>query len=57
MNVELASKKVVELKVHNRNPIEATDVNRRKIVECLWAGMYAFQTCGGIERTYSTGYS
>jgi len=33
-NVELASKKVDELKVHNRNPIAATDVNRPKIVEC-----------------------
>lgn len=46
-NVELASKKVVELNVHNRKPIAATDVNRRKIVECLWAGMFVFQNCGG----------
>jgi len=48
-NVELASTKVVELKVHNRNPIAATDVNRRRIVECLWAGMFVFQTCGGLN--------
>ena len=46
-NVELASKKVVELNVHNRNPIAATDVNRRKIVKCLWAGMFVFLTCVG----------
>lgn len=46
-NVVLASKKVVELKVHNRNPIAATDVNRPMIVECFRAGMLVFLTCFG----------
>jgi len=46
-NVALASKKVVELKVHNRNPIAATDVKRPKIVERLWASMLVFLICVG----------
>jgi len=46
-NVALASQKIAELKVTNRNPIAATDVNQPKIAECLWAGIIVFLSCVG----------